>query len=114
MPLRNVPFGAGVNTTPSLPTNKLAVASSAILPTRSRTAQLPKPRAFASISARVVRIEASGLGVDRHAFHARLAVGRQRDGKALGRAHGRLVQREAPAGRLRIRRDQQRAAALGP
>src|SRR6478736_166977 len=60
MPLRNVPFGAGVNTTPSLPMKIFAVASSATLPSRSSTTQLPKPRAFASSSARALQIEVGG------------------------------------------------------
>ena len=69
MPLRKVPFGIGVNTTPSLAMNTLELASSATLPSMSQTMQLSKPRELRlEHGARVVRIEAAGLGVDRRAF----------------------------------------------
>ena len=54
MPLRKVPFGIGVNTTPSLAMNTLELASSATLPSMSQTMQLSKPRDFASNMARAL------------------------------------------------------------
>jgi hypothetical protein len=54
MPLRKVPFGSGVNTTPSLPMKMLAVASSATLPSMSQTTQLANPCDCASSNARAL------------------------------------------------------------
>ena len=85
MPARNVPFGIGVNTTPSLAMNTLELASSATLPSTSRTTQLSKPRDFASnMRARIVRIEAAGLGVDRQ----RSCVGRRNGDSVIEKPSG--------------------------
>src|SRR5579862_520533 len=54
MPLRNVPLATGVYTTPSLAMKIFAVPSSAMLPSRSRSRQLSKPRPAASTSARAL------------------------------------------------------------
>ncbi len=51
-PSKNVPFGAGVKTTPSLTRKALELANSAMFPSASRIRQLSKPRLAASISAR--------------------------------------------------------------
>ena len=68
--------------------------------------QLSKPRELRlDQRARIVRIEAAGLGVDRHGFERRPAERRERDREARRLAHRRLVERQAPAGRFRIGRD---------
>src|SRR5688572_17097063 len=48
MPLRNVPFGYGVWTTPPFAMNTLDVAVSAMLPRASHTRALSNPFSFAS------------------------------------------------------------------
>ncbi len=48
MPLRKVPFAAGVRTTPSLARKMFEVAVSATLPSMSQTSALSKPLARAS------------------------------------------------------------------
>src|SRR3984957_10096655 len=53
---------------------------------------------------RIVGIEASRLGINRHRLQSWPAIRRQRDRKAFRRAHRRLVDREAPLGGLRIMR----------
>ena len=60
MPFRNVPFGIGVWTTPSMPSMMFCTVNSATLPIGSRITALSKPRRFASAAA----IAASGY---RHA-----------------------------------------------
>ena len=111
MPLRKVPFGIGVNTTPSLPMNTLELASSATLPSMSQTRQLSKPRDVRlEHGARVVRIEAAGLGIDRRAFDGRPLERRQRDREAVGLAHRRVVERQRKARRIPGRG----GSAIGP
>ena len=115
MPLRNVPFGIGVNTTPSLAMNTLELASSATLPSHvADDAIVEAARARLQHGARVVGIEAAGLGVDRRGLDGRPPERRQRDREAVGLAHRRVVEREAPAGRFRIGRQRLRPGALGP
>ena len=95
--------------------NRLAVASSATLPMQvEHDAIAEAARIRLDQGARIVRIKAAGLGIDRHAFKARLAIRRQRDRKAFRLAHRRLVEAQAPFGRFRIGRHQQRAAVFGP
>jgi hypothetical protein len=52
MPLRNVPFGTGVCTTPSFTIITFCAVSSATLPIGSHITALSKPRRFASAMAR--------------------------------------------------------------
>src|SRR5580704_9852090 len=51
---------------------------------------------------RIVGIETSRFGIDWHALKSWPAIGRERDGEALGSAHGRLVNRQTPPCRLGI------------
>ena len=52
--------------------------------------------------ARIVRIQASGLGVDRHAVDGRTPIGRQRYGEARFVRHRRFIDAKAPFGGRRI------------
>ena len=54
--------------------------------------------------ARIVRIEAAGLGVDRHGLGRRLAIGRAGDRHACRDGQRRLIDRQAETRRFRIGR----------
>src|SRR6266576_2534716 len=51
---------------------------------------------------RVVGIETSGLGVNRHSLEGWPTIGRQSDRETFRSPHGRFVNRQTPASRLRI------------
>ena len=115
MPLRKVPFAAGVRTTPSLARKMFEVAVSATLPSMSQTSALSKPLARASrMRPGVVRVEAAGLGVGRHRFEGRAAEARFHDREPGRRRHRRLEQAERKPRRVRVEQDRRGAVGLGP
>ena len=81
MPLRNVPFGIGVCTTPPLTIMMFCAVNSATLPIGSRITALSNPRRFASAAA----IAASGY---RHAAFACVGAW-SGPGRRYGRQAGR-------------------------